>query len=48
MSQMQQADRLSIPIFMDRDMNDVYFPPNVHIYLLMGKESVINHRILNI
>lgn len=38
MSQMQQADRLSIPIFMESDMNDVCFLPNIHVYLLRGKE----------
>lgn len=33
MSQMQQADRLSIPVFMGRDMNDVcVFPTYTCIY----------------
>lgn len=35
MSQMQQADRLSIPVFMGRDMSDVcFFPKYTYIYFL--------------
>lgn len=48
MSQMQQADRLSIPIFMGRNMNDVCFPLNVHIYLLRENILLRNLRILDI
>lgn len=40
MSQMQQADRLSIPIFMGRDMNDVCFPPK-YTYIYFEKKEVI-------
>lgn len=39
-SQMQQADRLSIPIFMRRDMSDVYFFQNIHIFTLKTKEVI--------
>lgn len=41
MSQMQQADRLSIPIFMGRDISDVCFPPKyTYIYFEKKKEAI--------
>lgn len=48
MSQMQQADRLSMPIFMARDMSDVcFFPKYTYIYF-EKKKLFINLRVLNI
>lgn len=48
MSQMQQADRLSIPIFMGGDMNDVCFFPK-YTYIYFGEKKLfINLRVLNI